>query len=396
METKEAIILSVKRIRHALRTNGMLKKIDRKHACSRSTCNPLNELMLIQQGLLTSPPRTLCVYVCCYEAIHVCTVEYCYGAQRTSSCEISGKSYKHHQSVSSYDKNDSRTYGNVQPISGTQSFGLSGPQNNTRKRLRLTNSNINLFDNNQELPQEEPEEPPEEIVSYKQVKRGFKRKNVEQKVQNIIYNLLYGNTRKRINEKHQKEQVRTKNTQWKRYKHQCGKDGTLDIIYGMIINSNHSHDPPLEILSNNFSREQHYVQLVMQVYEKIVDHGSFGTTSKPKIGTGVVTTTHAHIDVDAVTLYVMYSMRLGQTFDGIKVIPADPYLKRYLPDVNHLEMFNLDRGKIKHGSKLLRDAYTNALKKMDVTREQLTLRNSGYIPEQAIKLFKSVSRRKKE
>jgi hypothetical protein len=389
-ELNQKILLSVKRLQHALKINGMLRRLppqQNQHACSHDICSPLNEIDLIRRGILTSPPTTTFVFMCCYEFIHVCTPKHCNGAQHGGSCPISGLSFTQHLATSSYDKNDSRTFGNYQHRQGVSTFKRHKHVAQI-DRQRLTNSNANMFQPPEEVEEEEEEKVLDIIIQSpekKRKRRSYRIKNVERKVQNIIYNLLYGIVRQRINKEYIKKYKHIRETQWVKYKHQCIKNnnGMIDLVYGMIIESNYVKPPPFVILQHDYDREMHYVNLVLQVHKKIVTHTSFE-------GQG------CNIDVEAVTLYVLYSMRLGQTFDGINILPPDPFLKKYLPNVNDLAHFKMNRKKIKQGSKLLKDAYSNAINKLNVSKDELTLRNSGYVPEEQVKLFKSVSRRKKK
>ena len=228
------------------------------------------------------------------------------------------------------------------------------------------------------------------------MQRRFKRKNVEEKVRNIVYNLLYGVVRQQVNREYQKNQKETQANIWQKFKQHCKQDGIFNVVQGMIIQSNNDKSPPFELLKNDYEREQHYVKLVMQVYEKIVKYGT--TTSKLSQSSSRhnITSPHAHIDVEAVTLYVLYAMRFGQFYEGVNILPEDPYLKRFLPDVNHLSLFNLHRSKIKQGGKLLRDAYNNAMNHMDASREDIVLNNPGFVPADRTPLFKCVSRKSKQ
>ena len=393
MESKETIALSLKRLHYALLTNGLLsKQKDASHVCSHHVCQPIDEVTLIKRQLLTGPPVTTFVYMCRFGYYHVCTERMCHGVQRFGSCPISGKSFVHHQAISSYDKNDSRTYSNIQVVHGVNTYPFrSQDQPRVFKRQKLTNSNINIFEAEADVREEEPvcQEVDDVVVNTAQPVQKQKRRMLYHRVQHIVFNLLYGSIRKRLNREHQDKQAEIKEMQWSRYKQQCGKDGILNVIQGMIIESNCTQPDPFQILEYNHTHEQYYVDTILTIYDRVIQYSSF---TNPKTGY------HKFIDVESVTLYVLYGMRLGLTIDTIEVLPQDVFLLEHLPAVNTLEHFCLNRRKISIGSKLVRDAYQNALKDKRVSRESLVFNHELHTEDENnpnITLFKSVSRRSK-
>lgn len=352
-------------------------------------------------GLLSPPLYSADAYVCQFGFVHVCTEATCTGAQRTSSCPISGKSFRHHQVTSSYDKNDSKTFGNVQLIDGVSSQPLRKRNKPPSKRPKLTDSSLNLFERPKQVEEEvnQAEEEPEvveEQVSSKP-KRKFKRRSVEQKIRNIVYSLLYGSVRKDVNRRHEQEQQDKISHLWSKYRLQQLKEkGFLDLVGGMMLQSHYQTPAPFELIGSDYERENHYVQLILQVYEKVVQYGTTNSVHTQALASTPLFSTHAHVDVEAITLYVLYSMRLGQVYDGIEILPSDPYLKRYLPDVNDLGLFRLHRGKIKQGSKLVRDAYNNAMDNALVKKEDLTLKDAGFVPDDRVEMRKSVNRKRRK
>ena len=93
------------RVRAALCQKGELVESACAHVCETAFCRPQNEVALNLPG----PPLDDSVYVCRYGQVHVCTEDECENVFG-GTCALSGRSHANHTGMSSYDKNDYRTW----------------------------------------------------------------------------------------------------------------------------------------------------------------------------------------------------------------------------------------------------------------------------------------------
>lgn len=99
------------------------------HECSSRYCDPQNETALIRRGLLQGPPQ--CpefLYLCKFGQVHACDESVCMVEE---ACRVSGLTMGVVNEYSSYDPNDSRTWGTESAPEG----GASVPHPR-RKRKR--------------------------------------------------------------------------------------------------------------------------------------------------------------------------------------------------------------------------------------------------------------------
>lgn len=323
----------------------------KKHTCSRDECNPQSEEHLVQNGLLQGPPLSSNVYMCKYGTVHVCSTSSCriFSYAHNQTCHISGQQLG--TIVSSYDKNDSRTW-----------YGGGGSGD------RVPNSEINTSNSSATHKRARTKSAggPEKIKKPRQ-KRKFAHKVLseeaaKEQAASIIINLLYSSARTKRNqvaaEIFQKEAEKAKNT----YVNQQRERGQLPFLVDICRLTGHytSQPLPLKEFVLDEALKDYYVSVIYQVWCIIRKHI---VPQKKKVFEEGESTKEVlpRIDFEAICLGVLYSMRNGMSVGGKQVLPVDEFLLQNLPIITDLTYFGVEKSKITKASVMLSVAYQNAV-----------------------------------
>lgn len=337
----------------------------REHVCSHEHCAPLNELYFMNQGYLAPPLISAAVYLCRYGAVHVCTPNTCvlYLENPKGICPISGVSYGGVYQTG-YDKEDSRTWYQKPQTHVINEVGKRQIIRKKRSRSMLTQSG-SIF-RKVTITEKVVEETV--IVEGEKNKKKKRKPKVQQpatvlehKVLNILQTLLFSSLRTRFNQDitsqhkgdHKKEQERYLNT--------CKRTGQFPNLIDLLTISNHYNCLKLPMLNieMDYVMREHYVKLVMQVWENVIKYVDDNATK---------------VSIEAVTLGTMYTLRQGLVYNRIEMIPKDPFIcqRGVLPLINDIVRFGFTKKTVTCGEKLIDAAYNKAIK-MNVSKDDLMI-----------------------
>lgn len=281
----------------------------RPHGCNRNYCNPQSLFDLTRKGNQT-------IFLCKYRQYHICDEDHCHCV----SCPISGICYGTNL-YSAHDSGDQRAWyartdadddPTVYPMPGY--FAVEEPKSTQQEQPTFT-SKLNKND-------------------------------ASEKIEQIVENLLYSPKRTTINEDHFKQ--RDKMMQRERdaciasYAQQ--KKPVNRVHLSMIADRHLSQRPLLVILERDAQLVSHLVDFVLQVCEIVERY------------------TKHKICVTSVTLGVLYMMRQGHTLEGVTLLPMNPQLRDYLPTMNQLSKFGIEKRKLTSGQTMIVFAYDTAIR----------------------------------
>lgn len=274
----------------------------REHICSHEFCQPENESIFIRRGLLNPEDRKTedDVFVCKYGQIHQCSFEDC---MANGYCPISGMSDGYISEYSSYNRHDPRTFKKDKVISSPS-----------------------------------------------------KQSDVYTKIESVIENILYSNSRKKINEQWYNKQMKLCKKDKDNYIQEECSDRPINLIGVMMIESLYrSLMAPLVILEFDQIKLHYYTQVVLFVYQCVQKY----------VGEGV--------KLDAVILGTLYKMQQGIRVDDTVILPVDRYLVDNLPLINDLPRFKIDKRNFTRGEKLISQMIEN-IKKEQIPISEIALK----------------------
>jgi hypothetical protein len=282
-------------MKEALRSSRIYELLPyRPHNCSAQECDPQNQLTLIKRGLCPVPYDPLCqdMYICKYGVIHECSRN---GCLLEGFCPVSGASSNFDRELNDYNPDDNRTW-----------------------------ASSGLVRHN-------------DLSSQSQSSIATIATATRDRAEYIIDTLLYSPVRQKIID--QWNQARNKRVKKEKtaYVSSC-ESYPVNLVHLAMIETIHSRHHSLSILDKDQRVIDHYVHLVMRMYDNI---------QKVMVG---------KIDIDSVTLGVLYKMQHGISVDGEQMIQIDPFLAEHLPLQNDLPKFGIEKTKYTKGEKLIHQA----------------------------------------
>ena len=339
------------------------KKMD--HVCSHETCLPLNEPAFLYAGFIAPPIICEFVYLCRYGSVHICTANTCmrYFENKMGVCPISNIQYSSAQQTD-YDKEDWRTWyqkpqTNVIQTSSKQSVVT---KKRSRKSLLVPGSLV-------ELKEEVKEEVKIEITTTtkKKKQRVINLNVIETRIKETLYIILFSPTRNRFNDEITKQHKTEHRKAQDRYITKCKDGRQIPNLIDLIVINNYYNNLPLPMLKIKMDKimHEHYTNLILQVWEKVYKYAD-DTISK--------------INVEAVVLGTLYTLRQGLVVQGIELIPKDTFISQrgVLPLINDIVRFGFTKRKVTCGEKLIDSAYSRALA-LNVSKDDLMINFSEII-----------------
>ena len=358
MIPNERVRESVARITNARRRMRDFAPKRDDHVCSSTLCLPLNEPALLGMGLVSLPIICEFVYMCRYGNVHVCTPNTCnrFLENKHGVCPISNMQF-HGAQQTDYDKEDWRTWyqkPQTKTAARSSTFDVS-----RKKRTRAFLLKPGALD--EEIKEEEPA--PLEVkieISLPQKKpKKVDLKSVEAKVRDTLRIILFSPIRKRFNDEITKQHQMDHKKAQDRYIANCKKVGQIPNFIDLVTIRNYYSNLPLPMVNikMDHTMHEHYTSLIVQVWEKVHKY-SDDSVSK--------------INVQAVVLGALYTLRQGLVAQGLELIPRDTFMSQrgVLPLINDIIRFGFTKRKVTTGEKLIDSAYNRALT-MNVSREDL-------------------------
>lgn len=297
------------------------------HVCNHQTClvDAKSEEALVRSGFLSGPILTSNVFFTRCHSIHVCSENTCrlYAASHDGTCPVSGIQYG--TMISSYDKNDSRTW-------------YSRPHLETYATPATTAPLLSA------PPLSTP------VVAAAKVLALEIQKDC---ASGIIRLLLWSSKRETRNKLVHDRLVDEANNACSNYiKSQRQMHHQLPFWTDMyrIRCFMMSAEPMLQILQYDEMLHDYYVAIICQIWDRIV---RFRPDKSEKL---------TRSDLEAVSLGVLYGMRQGKyERKGVVILSKDDFLAQELPPIQELNFyFGVDRSNLTRGQKLLRAAFDNA------------------------------------
>jgi hypothetical protein len=303
-----------------------------RHNCSKDYCHPRSEEDFGGQ------PKTYNVYLCKFGTIHVCSEESCklYGSTPTQTCPVSGQQMS--SIVSTYAKDDSRTWYNK----GTETEGATtGSAGRKKKRASIFNNVLQS------------------------------ESSVRDMAETIVTKLLYSHARVEHNEiaikKYTQESTIAMNTYCVARKTKLNQMGYLTDLY-RIRAFYLSQYIPLKEMELDMNVVKYYVEIIWQVWKICV---KYHVHPDQRIYNQNGNEIKNRLSVDVVALGVLYSLRQGISVEGLPVLPKDDFLE-HLPLVNNYAVFGIDKKKVTKGLNTILATYTNATN-LGVDQKELLL-----------------------
>lgn len=324
--------LVVKRLRQG---KNDISDVRKKHACSGVMCNPQSEIQMINQGTLTGAAISNNVYLCRYSVIHVCSESSCtlYMANALQTCPVSG--FQLGTMVSSYDKNDYRTW----------------------EKGKETETNVKR-ERDEECNVKKEEQKPQP----KRYRPLILEKTAKEMASDIVIKLLYSNCRSERNkaaiQEFEKQSIMARNT-YVQQRAAIRQLPYLTDIYRLIAHFTSQILPLVEFETDPYLVE-YYSCVIYQIWLLIV---KYHIPQKEKQFTEVGEEILPRIDFGTVCFGVLYGMRQGITIEGTELLPRDDFLLCNLPMISELAYFDIKKkNKITRGNALLVQMYQNAIR----------------------------------
>lgn len=344
--------LVIKRLR-----KGKTDMVDvrKKHVCSSQTCNPQSEEQMVRSGTLDGEIVSNNVYLCKYGVVHVCSATSCkiFPSTQTQTCTISG--FQMGTMVSSYDKNDYRTWNKSKETETTLGSDKVVTASAPKKRDR----------NDDLLPSTGKEEPLPVTVALKPLSKRprplISERVAKEKSADIITNLMYSSARGQRNaaaiQEFRKEAMTAKNT-YVQQRLQMRQLPYLTDVYRLIAHFTSKALPLVEFEPDLYLIE-YYSCVVYQIWLLVL---RYFVPEKEKVRNESGEEILPRIDLETVCLGVLFGMRQGLSFGGVSVLPYDEFLASNLPLISELSYFGIVKNKITAGNTILVKTYQNALK----------------------------------
>ncbi len=291
----------------------------KKHVCSASTCNPQSE------PHLTTAPISNNIYLCKYGTLHICSEESCehYGHSAVRTCYISGLQFG--SIVSTYSKNDSRTW----------------------RKDNVINETVKT-----QVEEEKKKKPKKHKTLTEQ--------DVMKQAETIVTNLLYSDCRRKLNaiakarNQIEAEEAKEHYIAEQKKKRQLPK---FQQIYSIMAHIK-SRRLPLIDYEVDPSTIRYYSSIARQVW-----------------GISQRYMPHAKISFAKVCLGMLYKMRQGLKINGRDVLPHDTFLENNLPKLSDIEtVFTYQRRNITKGRTHLQEMYNKAIKTCGAAVEDVMIK----------------------
>lgn len=317
------------------------------HVCSQKTCQPTSELTMIQEGTLEGPPLSSNVYLCIYGIVHICSASSCdvYATTHNQTCHISG--IQHASMISSYDKNDHRTWYGKRDAETTR--------DSDRQKIRK----IDLNDG-----EETPSTPslPKGVIAKKRNKKStISQHDAIEKARQVVDTLLFSASRTRCNEAAILEYKNEANVAKQAYVKSRSDIGQLPYgpdIYRLV---GYYQSKPLPFIE--FEKDEalieYYAHVIYQVWELVLKY--IVPTAKKKFDSQTGDEIVPTINYEFVCIGVLYEMRHGKIHDNMVILPHDDFLEEHLPTANRLCFFGYPKNAITKGNSILKSTYENAI-----------------------------------
>lgn len=294
-----------KRLTQAKKAKGEFSSTRMLHTCSKFFCNPETEV-----DLKIDFPISSNVYMCKYGSAHVCSETTCdeYACTNNQTCPITG--IQHGGTVSSYDKNDYRTW--------------------------------------RSKPQPDVAPPAEKEAEVKKVK---KRKvpdpnTIRKQISDKVTLMFYSNSRHSVNQAHLAK------------KHSIGKKAIQTYVDMRRTNDRqmafscdlyyHAQRPfmfpaPLKELVLSSYMVDYLTEICYQVFTMCQSHAERSKVLQK-------------LDIDKIALGTLYCLKEGIQ----KYLPKDEFVAANLPEPKYLEYFGISRSKVSDGISFVKSMYANS------------------------------------
>lgn len=300
------------------------------HRCVPQECfrGAESEFALVQRGVIPGPPLTCNVFLTRCRTIHLCSENTCtlYSADPSGTCPVSGIQYG--AVVSSYDRNDPRTW-----YSRPAFEGGSAPEAPT-------------------------EPPPAKRVVRRPVAEPLTEEQKAKRAADLVKLLLWSPERVTRNRTVLKQLEESAQTACDNYVDLQRQEGQPPIWTDLFRIRGHmmSQQALLQVLPFDESQHDYYVSLLTQVWDRAV---RFYVRGPRPVN---VPEPLPRREFDCVALAALYGMRQGDYHrEGVSILPRDEFLARELPVIFDLEpYFGISADLITRGQKILRRAFDNA------------------------------------
>lgn len=336
------------------------------HTCTHALCAPECETSMIQHGTLHGPPISNNVYLCNFGTVHICSETSCslYGYTKTQTCPLSGLEWG--SMVSTYDKNDYRTW---------HHGGREVETNNNYQSLkRIIEDDDNDNDDNKKEENQQKAKKRRLIMPAK-----ISKETALERGRTLVDTLLYSNARRHRNmdalEEFQRQAENAKQT----YIAGRLKNRQLPFLTDILRLVGNFCSQPLPLIE--YPRDEnvleYYAHVIYQVWCKVLDYcdkqlDEDGNEIPPRV------------DYETVGMGVLYTMRDGLQCSNVMVLPEDHFLVASLPDVRDMNYFGIQKRKVTLGNNLLKKIYKAAIVKHYIRPEQLVL-DAAQLPAKDVK-----------
>lgn len=296
------------------------------HVC-KSECfhDAKSEEALVRTHFIQGPPISGNVFLTRCHTIHLCSENTCRLYTDNGTCPISGLQYG--TMISSYDKNDSRTWYSRPYL---ESNAPPPPPPMKKKR---------------ELP-----------AAATTTNATFPKELINQLASNVVRLLLWSPKRELRNKRiHEQLTIEANGAcanyiKSQRLAKQLPFWTDLFRIRGFMM----SQQPMLQILLYDETLHDYYVAIISQVWDRVVKFRSTEFTEKL-----------TRADLEAVAIGVLYGMRQNEyRCRGVTLLAKDDFLTQELPSISELgPHFGLERNLVTRGQVLFRKAFEYAFSK---------------------------------
>lgn len=296
------------------------------HVCHKGFCDPCNEQMLSNRGLLQGGIDVYArdLYVCNYQVIHYCSKDTC-TAVDNGVCRISGACYGT-TGTSTYDKNDYRTWRaktDNEPFKGSSADFIykAEPKEHIEQKQKIK----------------------DEIVRPRKRRR---QKPILKSIQEIVEKLLFGAERIKINKSIKNTVKEHCNVEITNYVKTC-------MDNHMAINTMHIYKITLQVSSRTLIILPYDLNIIER-YTSLITHICRNIL---KINPNI------NIELTSLTLALLYKMRIGYMYENEEILAIDPFLIDILPEISQLPFFGYEKTRITIGERIIEYAFNYAKEK---------------------------------
>lgn len=374
---KECVDDSVNRLVEVRKRTRDLATKRKEHVCSEAVCAPRNERFYLAHGFIALPIMCDGVFLCRFGSVHVCTPATCtrYMENTQGVCPISGVSYGQVYSTA-YNKEDTRTWYQKPQTNTVEESDARRIVRVKRSRTVLMQSGSLFADpqssskegvasSEESAPREEepPLEEEEEQEKKKKIGRARTRtrQQLEPKIKYVIEQLLFSHARTEYNDEVTQKHAEAHKKQQERYLLNCKKHGQFPNLIDLHTISNYYNNLPLPMLNIEIDHIMlnHYINVISQVWVIVAKYADDNSTK---------------VSVEAVSLGTLYTLRQGLAYNGIQLIPKDPFMcqRGVLPIINDVVRFGFTKKTVTCGEKLIDAAYNRAMAK-NVSKDEIMI-----------------------